>query len=124
MRSVLPAAVTPHPRCPCQWGPSGHCGAGMHERCPRSLGWHRHGQAEPETYVAGYRGGALAAVWRTGAPCRWLCPCACHSTVSALFAAPARGPRRGGHHRIASTDRLRQYDPDAPALFDLEVSGG
>ena len=125
---VLPAAYrrnTVDPAlCPCQWGPSGHCQNGDHERCPRTEGWHRHGQADPDTYITDARGmpAAGAEVWRSGTACRWLCPCPCHTTVTPLFPMPARAPRRlsrsggNGHVRIASTDSTLADDPQ-PALF-------
>ncbi|MEW2442803.1 DUF6248 family natural product biosynthesis protein [Micromonospora marina] len=118
-----------HRHCPCQGSPSGHCGKGTHEQCPRTWGWERHGHPSPETWITDSRGmvavarGVNAAVWRTGRACRWLCPCDCHTTVTPLFAAPARDALRrmsaaGGNNRIASTDRLRINDAPQPTLFD------
>lgn len=108
--------------CPCQYGPSGHCGEGRHERCPRTLGSDRHGIPLPETHVVSRSWGALTPVWRVGAACRWLCPCECHSTVQALFPAPKQSPprasRRGGNNRIWATDNLRRYDPAHPTLWE------
>lgn len=124
------AGVGDRTTCPCQGSPSGHCDHGNHEQCPRTWGWHRHGQPDPDTYitnsrglVAVARGVASAAVWRTGRACRWLCPCTCHTTVTALFDPPAReAPRPSvadGNTRITSTDRLKAFDGPQPTLFDL-----
>lgn len=118
MTAVLPGAYlansVPPGLCPCQWGPSGNCRSGQHEKCPRTWGWPRHGQPEPETHLVGRDWMALVPVWRAGRSCRWLCPCRCHAEVVALFPAPTRGPRRssglGGNNRIASTDLLRLWD--------------
>ncbi|SCL32076.1 hypothetical protein GA0070616_4383 [Micromonospora nigra] len=118
-----------HRTCPCLGSVSGHCGKGSHEQCPRTQGWHRHGEPSPETWITNSRGlvaaarGISTAVWRTGRACRWLCPCNCHTTVMALFTAPAsEAPRRmsvsGGNNRIATTDRLRADDEPQPTLFD------
>lgn len=127
--NVLPrgylANTTPVGICPCQYGPSGHCAAGNCTKCPRTWEWERHGHPEPETHLVSNRHwAALAPVWRVGTPCRWLCPCVCHTTVDALFSSPVRtAPKRasvtGGNQRIASTDNLRRYDPDAPTLFEV-----
>lgn len=133
---VLPpayrAGTTDPSICPCQYGPSGHCAAGRHERCPRTWGWHRHGEPDPDTHItnaAGRVGGAPSvssvAVWRTGRPCRWLCPCTCHVTVQPLFAAPERGTPRlsaaGGNNiaAIASTDRALAVPTPQPSLLEL-----
>ncbi|MFI6228913.1 DUF6248 family natural product biosynthesis protein [Micromonospora echinospora] len=130
--TVLPAgylASIPNPAiCPCQGSASGHCQTGECMRCPRTWGWHRHGQPEPETHITNSRGliaharGVYAAVWRAGRACRWLCPCLCHDQVQALFAAPVgRTGRRSstGGNRIASTDRLRRDDAPQPALWEV-----
>lgn len=130
--TVLPvryvASVGPLNVCPCQYGPSGHCRNGRHEKCQRTWGWERHGQPEPETYVVGRDWSALTPVWRVGTACRWLCPCVCHTTVAALFDPPPRRPGRlsltGGNQRIASTDRLRRDDPAVPDLFEGSVTSG
>lgn len=118
-------------RCPCQGSASGHCQTGECMLCPRTWGWHRHGEPAPDTWITDSRGlvavarGVSAAVWRSGRACRWLCPCRCHATVAPLFDPPAReAPRRlsaaGGNNRIASTDRLRAFDTPPPTLFDTE----
>lgn len=113
-------------RCPCQWGPSGHCLAERHDRCPRTQGWERHGQPSPDTWITDAQGmvahapGVTAAVWRAGTPCRWLCPCTCHATVAALFPLPPQPPvRKGVELPIAATDRLRRGDPQQPTLPGL-----
>lgn len=79
--SVLPkwfleAHGSPEDMCPCQWGPCGHCLAGRPEKCahhhypPRS-----QRSPDPETYLTGRRGGALALVRRAdGSGCSWVCP--------------------------------------------------
>lgn len=117
--------------CPCQGSASGHCQTGTHDQCPRTWGWHRHGQPDPDTYITDRRGhvaharGISAAVWRSGTPCRWVCPCTCHTTVATLFAAPTRqAPRQlatTGYGRISSTDRLRANDLPQPSLFDANT---
>ncbi|WP_194821285.1 DUF6248 family natural product biosynthesis protein [Micromonospora sp. S-DT3-3-22] len=115
-------AATPDPtRCPCQGGPSGHCGNGNCGQCPRTQEWHRHGQPDPETYiVSSNHHAALTPVWRAGRACRWLCDCTCHTTVTPLFAAPARtAGRRTGAHRIASTDRALADHTPQPSLMEL-----
>lgn len=96
-------------KCACQGGRSGWCTHDSprdHDRCPRSEGWHRHGQPDPETYVISRREwGARTAVWLSGRPCRSLCSCRCHVEVQALIPAPVRvalPPRDAG--RIAATD--------------------
>lgn len=71
--------------CACQWGPCGHCNPGSHDKCGR----HEHqAPASPEGHLTNPRGQSLAAVWRVGTPCRWVCRCV---TCSPL-AMPA--PRR------------------------------
>jgi hypothetical protein len=61
-------------KCPCQWGQCGTCkDLGKHEKCNTN---HGGSVASPEAYVISRRhGGALTPVWRTGTPCRWICPC-------------------------------------------------
>lgn len=113
-------------RCPCQGSASGHCQNGHHDQCPRTRGWHRHGQPDPETYVVSRSGGALTPVWRAGRACRWLCPCSCHQQVQALFPAPERGTGRtstASYLRIGSTDRLRRDDDPQPTLLDILRAG-
>jgi len=132
---VLPAAYlasTGDPAvCPCQYGPSGHCAKGRCEKCPRTWGWPRHGQADPDTYISSRSGGAWAvvpgptALWRAGPACRWLCPHTCHATVAGLFSAPAPAARTGGRtggNQISSTDRLRRDDPDGQLDLFAEVN--
>ncbi len=117
--------------CSCQFGPSGTCLHDKHEKCVRTQGWHRHGEPDPETHISVREGGAWvvaaawAAVWRVGTPCRWLCPCECHTTVQALIppvpATPPRLSRTGGNGRIVA-DHLSIWDEPAPTLFDLETT--
>lgn len=110
--------------CPCQYGPSGHCNAGNHPKCPRTWGWERHGQPEPETHIVSRDYGALTPVWRTGQACRWLCPCTCHTNTIALFEPPARRPGSlsvtggNGYARVASMDNTLAVDDDQPTLWD------
>ena len=123
-------------RCPCQWGRTGHCAHGRHDRCPRTWGWERHGAPSPDTYVTDAHGVVAAAptvasvaVWRAGRPCRWLCPCACHTQVQALIPPPPRQPgrasRTGGNARIAATDHIRAWDSQQLDLIAaLEASHG
>lgn len=42
-------------RCPCQWGPSGHCLVGRHDRCPRTQGWERPAPS-PDTWITDAQG--------------------------------------------------------------------
>jgi hypothetical protein len=125
--AVLPPAylanTAPVNVCRCQWGPSGTCRSGRHDRCQRTVGWERHGSPGPETHIVSRRGWvALTPVWRAGRACRWLCPCWCHEQVQALFPAPPGRPGRlsttggNGYTRISSTDRLRVDDEPQPAL--------
>lgn len=124
--TVLPAgyvAASGHlTKCPCQYGPSGCCTNGRHDECPRTWGWERHGEPQPETWIVGRRWGALTAVWRNGTACRWLCPCDCHSTVAGLFPPITRAARRRDVNRISSTDRLRRDQPDWQAALFAEVT--
>lgn len=60
--------------CRCQHGACGHCTSGNHEQCRT----HADGPlVGPETYVVNHRGGARTAVWLSGKPCAWRCPCDC-----------------------------------------------
>lgn len=129
MTAVLPAryvaSVAPLEVCPCQWGPSGHCTANHHTKCPRTWGWHRHGQPEPLTHIVSRAYLALTPVWSTGRACRWLCPCPCHTNTVALFAPPPRQAGRAsgfggnGHARIATTDTALAVD-DQPTLWAFD----
>ena len=53
-------------RCPCQWGPSGHCLVERHDRCPRTQGWERHGQPSPDTWITDAQG--MVAGYTLGVP--------------------------------------------------------
>lgn len=57
--------------CACQYGPCGRCGDGRPDRCA-----HREWTPPfmPATYLQDRRGMAIAAVWRSGKACAWLCP--------------------------------------------------
>lgn len=60
--------------CSCQHGACGHCTSGSHEQCRT----HADGPlVGPEAYVVNHRGGARTAVWLSGKPCAWRCPCEC-----------------------------------------------
>ncbi|MFE6304984.1 DUF6248 family natural product biosynthesis protein [Nocardiopsis sp. NPDC057823] len=78
-----PAQMT---ACACQWGSTGHCRNGNHSSC-------RAGVAElhAETYLT-YADGACVVdpatgqpieAWPAGRPCRWVCPCSCHTAAAA-----------------------------------------
>lgn len=112
--------------CACQWGPTGHCAAGHHLKCARTLGWPGHGGPDWETHIVSRSDwAALAPVWRTGTPCRWLCPCKCHNQIVPLFDPPARRPGRtrvGGNCQISYTDGALR-DRNEPTLFELTAGG-
>lgn len=95
--------------CQCQWGLSGTCKAGQHDKCAhRRLTYppgdettvtdmQFHVLAFPNRYrhptpsVTGAHRMATAAVWLADRRCRWRCPCPCHSP-SGDVAADAAGP--------------------------------
>jgi hypothetical protein len=61
--------------CACQYGPCGWCSSfDKHDRCHTKQ---VAPMAGPDTYVQACSGTALAAVWRSGTSCRWVCPCVC-----------------------------------------------
>ncbi|MEV5629159.1 DUF6248 family natural product biosynthesis protein [Micromonospora tulbaghiae] len=64
-------------RCACQYGTCGYCRANRHPDC-HTAAW--GSSPSPETYLCGPGGTALAPVWRSGTPCRWVCSCTCRST--------------------------------------------
>jgi hypothetical protein len=57
--------------CDCRYGLCGRCSGGRPDLCA-----HRNWSPgiSAETYIVSPRGYALARVWRSGRPCRWLCP--------------------------------------------------
>ncbi|MEU0492584.1 DUF6248 family natural product biosynthesis protein [Nocardiopsis sp. NPDC006139] len=80
--------------CACQWGPTGHCGAGAHHQCVARV------VETCETYLTTRSGacildaGVPVPVWLADRVCRWACPCDCHTsaparTVQAADPAPA-----------------------------------
>lgn len=75
--TVIPVSyrrnTTDPAKCACQWGACGHCKAGRHRDCTTTAwGW----SPSPDTYLCGAR------VWRSGRPCRWICPCITCRSVS------------------------------------------
>jgi len=70
MAPLAPGAGEPDVRrtCRCQWGPCGHCSGGRPENCARHL------VVGCEAYILNRRRSAVAPVWLSGRPCRWLCP--------------------------------------------------
>ncbi|MET9819612.1 DUF6248 family natural product biosynthesis protein [Streptomyces sp. NPDC006355] len=71
-------------RCACQYGASGHCHVGRHDRCAHRLDSRFYDVGFPESYLLSRRtdGGhatVLAEVWPAGRPCRWRCSCTCHN---------------------------------------------
>ncbi len=73
-------AETPgfYTECACNWGSSGHCDAGRHQRCQK-VG----PEPRPEAYICQPDGCSVVdggiQVWLTGQACRWRCPCRCHT---------------------------------------------
>jgi hypothetical protein len=57
-------------KCACQYGQCGRCSDRRPELCSHRA-WNPG--ISPETYIVSQRGYALARVWRSGRPCRWLC---------------------------------------------------
>jgi hypothetical protein len=91
-------------KCPCQFGPSGHCTGGpgaRHEHCPRGVPlrsehtmilspggvYPAHFTADYEhktdTSATGPQYTSLALVWLADRVCRWICPCDCHTAPPA-----------------------------------------
>ncbi len=110
-------------QCPCQGGPSGYCEVGKHHRCPRET-WPRHGFPAPLTHIVSRRDcAALEEVWPSGKPCRWICPCVCHTRNLSLFASPplvhptGRTGGNQGYLRIGNTDTAGA-DTNQPALWE------
>ncbi|AIV35565.1 DUF6248 family natural product biosynthesis protein [Streptomyces sp. CCM_MD2014] len=71
-------------RCACQYGPSGRCHAGQHDRCAHRSQPDFYDAGFPESYLLSRRtdGGhapVLAEVWPAGHACRWRCSCPCHN---------------------------------------------
>ncbi|MFC0504177.1 DUF6248 family natural product biosynthesis protein [Micromonospora costi] len=68
-----------------------HCRAGRHNRCSVvAWGGAPHSDTyvtNARSYVVGTRDVLRAEVWRSGAPCRWVCPCGCTPS------GPERPPR-------------------------------
>ncbi|QLQ37971.1 DUF6248 family natural product biosynthesis protein [Micromonospora robiginosa] len=101
---VLPPAYRKGTRdqsvCPCQWGVCGHCQAGRHEKC-NVVAWGGAPRAHGDTritdargLVAGGWGVRSTEVWRSGRPCRWICPCGCTPIGCALPPASPAGPEQ------------------------------
>lgn len=86
------------PMCSCQYGPSGHCDMGQHDKCAHTRLTY---PPDPETYIVnrldqvlhvpdvfthplasitGRRPHREAQVWLADRACRWQCPCTCHTT--------------------------------------------
>lgn len=74
-------------RCPCRYGPSGHCAAGDHVDCPllRDPQW--YSRPQPEACMVDSHGGVVAVVW-TGQGCRWRCECDCGHRAPDPWGAP------------------------------------
>jgi hypothetical protein len=75
--------------CPCQWGATGHCEQGRHRSCRAE----EVAGPRPEAYLTRADStcvmdrGDPVQVWLAGRPCRWMCPCECHTAP----AAPVQG---------------------------------
>lgn len=66
-------------RCPCQWGPCGHCAADRHDQCTHERHPEAAGQPTPEDWLTtppGSRYAIYVAVWLADRACAWTCPCA------------------------------------------------
>lgn len=105
--------------CPCQWGPSGHCVNGNHERCIHHGRMPGYDSSSPDTYLCNRSGGALVAVWRVGKPCRWHCPCEVCRDAALLPGTETFG--RGSRRRAKGDDQPpgRREIAEQPTLFDL-----
>ena len=80
-RDEIRAGLIAH--CACQWGPCGHCQDGDHQQCA-VVAWGGAPRAHGDTYIVNRRGQVATGrgvpsveVWRSGRPCRWICPCGC-----------------------------------------------
>lgn len=83
-------------KCPCEYGPCGHCSAGDHANCPYeqanpSEDLQRWAQRQSDTY-AGYLTDAqcmgMAELWETGITHDGRCPCARDNHHGALDTTP------------------------------------
>ncbi|WP_017585499.1 DUF6248 family natural product biosynthesis protein [Nocardiopsis ganjiahuensis] len=66
------------PACACQWGPTGHCHHGDHDRCQAQQ------VTVSETYLTHADGTVVldpapVEVWLANRTCRWVCSCTCHT---------------------------------------------
>lgn len=88
----------------CQYGLSGHCGAGQHDQCAhRPGGRHDHGHESPLAMLCRRGHGKAPSSWFVVGPdlwldCRvcgrrhghvWRCPCDCHTPAGIAAAAAA-----------------------------------
>jgi Family of unknown function (DUF6248) len=104
--------------CRCQYGRCGHCGDGRHSKCTTRIGFGGNPPAGPHTHLVDRRGGAIAGVWTTGKPCRWVCSCdACAQAQPATpEAAPVAAPTTRGDLRPGDTVWLRPKTLGCPSI--------
>jgi hypothetical protein len=62
---------------------------GEHGKCTTRVGWGGNSPDGPHTHIVGRSGAALANLWTTGKPCRWVCSCTkCAANGGFTQAAP------------------------------------